>query len=173
MKFEKKRRGGVVGSVGSGFYGKAQGKKHPHESLFLQSSHEERVNDMRHLGSLLVISFLVLVFGGCNMYGPNGDLAKEGASGISYGRVKCPACGFEFATPEAKAVQDLSEEGASGITYGRVKCAKCGFAFDAPVQKPVEDLSKEGVSGISYGRVKCPKCGFEFDAPDHEEGVGK
>lgn len=124
---------------------------------------------MRHLGVLLVVSFLVLGFAGCAMYGNNGDLAKEGMSGVSYGRVKCTKCGFEFEAPVERPAEDLTEEGASGVSYGRVKCTKCGFEFEAPVEKPTENLTKEGASGISYGRVKCPQCGFDFTVQDSKE----
>lgn len=136
------------------------------EALFVNDPLKKKgENDMKHFRAVAVISFLVLVFGGCAMYGNNGDLAGEGASGISYGRVKCPTCGFEFTPKEAVTATDLSEEGTSGVTYGRVKCSKCGFEFDAPAEKAAGDLRGEGASGISYGRVKCSKCGFEFDAP--------
>lgn len=124
---------------------------------------------MRHLRALLIVSVLVLVCGGCAMYGNNGDLAKEGVSGVSYGRVKCAKCGFEFEAPVKEPVEDLTKEGVSGVSYGRVKCSKCGFEFKSPVKGPVEDLAKEGISGVSYGRVKCPTCGFEFDVEDSKK----
>ena len=124
---------------------------------------------MRHLVRLAIVSFLALMFGGCAMYGNDGDLSKEGTSGVSYGRVKCAQCGFEFEPSVSEPAKDLTEEGVSGVSYGRVKCAKCGFEFKTPAKESGVDLAKEGVSGISYGRVKCPTCGFEFDVKDSEK----
>lgn len=85
---------------------------------------------MRHFGNLLIVAFLVLGVAGCSMHSSNGDLAKEGVSSVSYGRVKCAKCGFEFKAPVKKPTEDLTREGASGISYGRVKCSKCGFEFE-------------------------------------------
>lgn len=121
---------------------------------------------MRHLKGFVFIALLVLVFGGGPAFGTNEDLTKEGVSGISYGRVTCPECGFDFKAAIKEPVSDLAEEGTSAISYGRVKCTKCGFEFKTPVNESVTDLSEEGTSAISYGRVKCTKCGFDFTAQD-------
>lgn len=84
---------------------------------------------MRHLRRFMFIALLVLVFGGGTAYGTNEDLTKEGASGISYGRVTCTQCGFDFKPSAIAPVEDLTKEGMSAISYGRVKCTQCGFDF--------------------------------------------
>lgn len=117
---------------------------------------------MRHIRGFFFVALLVLVFGGGTAYGSTEDLTKDSASGISYGRVKCSECGFEFKGPDKEPVEDLTKEGVSGISYGRVKCPECGFAFKAPDKSSVEDLTEDKASAISYGRVKCTRCGFDF-----------